>query len=63
MLTMTLQGEGRIIKISKSNTRHISIPSSITQDSNFHFKQGDIVDISVNPEMDVIIIVKRRILA
>lgn len=58
VIYMALEGKGRIVKISQGQTRHLSIPSKITSDSNFPFGDGEQVKITVDTDKNRIIVEK-----
>jgi len=47
---MALKALGSVIKISDAKTRYISVPSVLTSDSAFKFKQNDRAVIEINPD-------------
>jgi hypothetical protein len=56
---MTIKGTGKIVQISSARTRYISIPSVIASDSSFQFKDGEYVQIEINPDTGDLTIKKK----
>jgi len=54
---MTLKGKSKIIQSSHANTQYLTIPSAITRDSQYPFKNGDEVEIIVDPIRKLITVV------
>ncbi|MDD3136320.1 MAG: hypothetical protein PHF57_12225 [Methanoregula sp.] len=56
---MPTTGKGRIILLSKgADTRYVSIPAKIASDSQFPFRDGEEVKVSIIPEKKMIHIEK-----
>jgi len=53
---MVLKGKSKIVKSSNSYTQYVTIPSSITRDSQFPFTGGEEVEIIIDPDTKQIII-------
>ena len=47
---MPLEGKGKVVKAGKADTRYISIPAKVAQDSAFPFKDDEEVRITINPD-------------
>jgi len=57
---MGLEGEGLVTKSKTSATHYVTIPSWIARDSQFPFKAGEKVKVTVLPDEGKIIITKKR---
>lgn len=44
---MTRQGVGRIVSQGRSKTRYLTIPSSVSTDSNFPFEEGEAAIVTI----------------
>jgi len=53
---MVLEAEVRIVQSKNAHTQYLIIPSVMVQDSNYPFKAGDTVKITVDPYRKMMII-------
>lgn len=53
---MVLKGKAKIIQSPHAKTQYITIPSALTRDSQYPFKNGDEVEITVDPPHKMITI-------
>jgi co-chaperonin GroES (HSP10) len=47
---MTKTGTGRVVSVGKARTRYITVPSSVSKDSQFPFEDGEQVKITIDEE-------------
>lgn len=53
---MALKGKAKIIQSPHAKTQYLTIPSAITRDSQYPFKNGDEVEIIIDPRHKMITI-------
>jgi len=51
---MVLKAKSKILKNPDANTQYITIPSSMTVDSQYPFKPNDAVDLEVDDEKETL---------
>ena len=51
---MVLKAKSKILKNPDANTQYITIPSSMTVDSQYPFKPNDAVDLEVDEEKETL---------
>ncbi len=51
---MSLEGESKLFKHTKAKTFYLTIPSRLADDSNFPFKEGELVHIKIKDNKLVI---------
>lgn len=57
---MVLKGKAKIIQSPHAKTQYITIPSALTRDSQYPFKNGDEVEIIIDPERELIMVVGKE---
>jgi hypothetical protein len=55
-MTMVLKAESKILKNPDANTQYITIPSSMTIDSQYPFKPNDAVELEVDEKKGTLIV-------
>jgi len=53
---MVLEDETKIVQSKNAHTQYLVIPSALVQDSQYPFKNGDTVKITVDPKHQALII-------
>jgi len=51
---MALKGKAKIIQSPHAKTQYLTIPSALTRDSQYPFKDGDEVEIIIDPDHKLI---------
>lgn len=57
---MVLKAESKILKNPDANTQYVTIPSSMTIDSQYPFKPNDAVELEVDREKGTLIVRRSR---
>lgn len=57
---MVLKAESKILKNPDANTQYVTIPSSMTIDSQYPFKPNDAVELEVYREKGTLIVRRSR---
>jgi len=53
---MVLKAKSKILKIPEANTQYVTIPSSMTVDSQYPFKPNDEVQLEINEKKKALIV-------
>jgi len=53
---MVLKAESKILKNPEANTQYLTIPASMTLDSQYPFKPNDAVELEVNEKKGILIV-------
>lgn len=56
---MALKGKAKIIQSPHAKTQYLTIPSALTRDSQYPFKDGDEVEIIIDPDHKIIMVAGR----
>ena len=56
---MALKEKAKIIQSPHAKTQYLTIPASITRDSQYPFKNGDEVEIIIDPERKLVMVAGR----
>ncbi|MGD0477282.1 MAG: hypothetical protein ABSB29_03835 [Nitrososphaerales archaeon] len=56
MPAMLLIGQSKVFKHGKAKTLYVSIPSKVAEDSAFTIKQGDMVEVKFDKELNAVVI-------
>ena len=56
MPTMLLIGQSKVFKHGKAKTLYVSIPSKVAEDSAFTIKEGEMVEVKFDKELNAVVI-------
>jgi hypothetical protein len=57
-MTMGITAKSRVLKNPDANTHYVTIPSSMTTDSQYPFEANDTVDLEVDTKQKILIVKK-----
>ena len=53
---MVIKAKSKILKNPKAKTQYITIPSDMTQDSQYPFKLNDVVELEIDEKKGILIV-------